>query len=279
MTQIRTSSPGASPLLTHPAVRSSPETIIRDILIHDLYRYLDFTVKLEMGPVNQVCNWLAGPNFLPWLPKQMTDDALRIYADEAGHAEMSNTLTRDVIAYSGVTPQSLQPQFLGTLQALRDEWPEPYAVMLQLYFVIVSETLITGTLKRLPGDDTVQDQVRFLAADHASDEGKHHSYFRQLFFILWDRTPQFMQERIASVLPRIIHTFLAPDEAALRGALEAVQHGDLPPDEIVREVVRSEASAQSIAAGAQPTIKMLNQAHVLDIPGIASLFDDYLLSS
>lgn len=269
-------SPELSPLLTHPAVREAGDEFVSRVLVYDLYRYLDFTVKLEMGPVNQVCSWLAGPNFLNWLPQRMKDDALRIYADEAGHAEMSNTLTRSVADYTGLRPMEFQPQFLRTLEELKAEWPAPYAVLIQLFFVIVSETLITGSLKRLPHDETVQQQVRFVAADHASDEGKHHSYFRQLFFILWDKMSGPLRLRVATVLPRIILAFLSPDGAAMRRTLFELGMDESAASRIANEILASEATRTSIVDGAVPTMKMLRQARLLDLPGAHDVFRDLI---
>ncbi|HEY2671028.1 MAG TPA: hypothetical protein VGJ07_11720, partial [Rugosimonospora sp.] len=90
--------------LRHPQVRAAGLRVRRDLLVHCLYQYLEFTVQLETGPVNEACLLLRSPAFLPSLPTGMKNDALRIYTDEAGHAEMSHTLQAAVQEETGVPP-------------------------------------------------------------------------------------------------------------------------------------------------------------------------------
>src|SRR5712692_766911 len=91
-------------LFKHSRVSSSDQNVQRNLLVFQLYTYLEFTVWLEMGPVNEVSQLLGRPDFLAWLPSQMKDDALKIYVDEGGHAQMSRQLMASVERETGLAP-------------------------------------------------------------------------------------------------------------------------------------------------------------------------------
>ena len=261
-----------SPILLAEDVANAAPSVQADLLVFELYRYLEFTVRLEMGPVNEVCTWIRSPTFLPWLPIDMKADALRIYTDEAGHAEMSDRLAKDVARHTGIPLPEMEPEFLEALETLTDNYPPEYTVLIRLLFVIVSETLITGSLSQLPHDPLVQERVRTLAADHASDEGKHHSFFRQLFFLVWDRMPLAMRAKAAHLIPKITLAFLSPDKHALARSLRLFPHMFPDPQRIIEEIVSHPDSKDGIMSGATPTIKMLQSAGVFEIPGVQDDF-------
>jgi hypothetical protein len=255
-------SPDQCVLLGHPEVARAP--VREEILVHALYLYLEFTVRLETGPVNEVCAALRSPGFLSWLPSRMKEDALRIYTDEAGHAEMTDALRSAVRAATGVRPVRHEPWFLRELVRLgADRRP-----MVKLFSVIVSETLITDTLTRLPRDERVQRAVREVAADHAADEVRHHAYFRQLFEYLWPRLPDSERHVLGLLLPEIISAFLTPDVPALTGVLARYPEHFAEPARVVAEA----AAGQPAARSARPTLAMLRQAGVLDPPDVAAAF-------
>jgi hypothetical protein len=257
--------------LRHPSVVAAPAEVRRALLVHALYEYLEFTVRLETGPVNEVCLLLRSSGFLPWLPAQMLDDALRIYTDEAGHAEMSQSLLSDVQRETGIRPLGTQPRFLGELERLCEAEHVTLRPLVRLFFVIVSETLITGTLTKLPTDRRVQRVVREVAADHAADEGRHHSYFRQLFGYVWPRLAEEQRARLGPLLPEMILSFLGPDEASLAATLAAV--GYFPdPQRLAAEVVALPAARQRVLDGAHPTLRMLRAGGVFADPAIATAF-------
>ncbi|MFD8811085.1 diiron oxygenase [Streptomyces sp. NPDC059627] len=261
-------SPDLCPALRHPAV---PSYSRERLLIHHLYLYLEFTVRLETGPVNEVCLLLRSPDFLPWLDSRMKDDALRIYTDEAGHAEMSHTLLASVRDRTGVRPVPHEPHFLRELAALcSGTGLDPSLV--KLFFVIVSETLITASLNRLPGDSRVQEQVRGLAIDHAADEGRHYAYFRELFEHLWPRLDPLVRQRIGVLLPRMMSAFLGTDEPALTAVLADCDVAD--PASVAAEVACARETLDSIREGARPTLRMFRRVGMFDDAVIADAFEE-----
>lgn len=264
-------------LFIHPDVKNAPEEIRRKLLILHLYNYLEFTIRLELGPVNEVSKLLTTPDFLNWLPPQMKDDALRIYVDEGGHAQMSRELMQDVEQFTEVRRPKIYPEFLNKLDDLVGREEPEYQSIIKLFFVIISETLITGTLINLPKDETVQQSVRELAMDHALDEAKHHTYFRQVFQYVWHRLPREMKRKIGSLLPDMILAFLEPDKLTLTLILEQFPSNFPMPIQIVEEVLASELTKEGIIASATPTLKMLKENNVFDEPEIADIFRPYNL--
>lgn len=263
---------GLAILFGHPKVAKSPEQIRRKLLVLHLYYYLEFTVRLELGPVNEVVKMLCEEDFLPWLPSQMRDDAFKIYVDEGAHALMSRELMMTVQESTKVERLRVTPAFLRTLDDLvASEEPE-YHPLVKLFFVIISETLITGSLVRLPKDQSVQRAVRDLANDHATDEGRHHAYFRKIFEYVWPRLSRDSRRKIGVLLPDMILAFLQPDKFALTRMLASFPEELPKPAQIVAEVIAYQSTREGIVISASPTLKMLRENHVFDDPAIDSAF-------
>jgi hypothetical protein len=264
-------------LFAHPKVKKSPEQIRRKLLVLHLYNHLEFTVRLELGPVNEINKLLCHEEFLPWLPSQMKDDAFKIYVDEGAHAEMSHILMMAVQESTKVERLRLTPAFLRTLDDLVSGEQLEYRPLIKLFFVIISETLITGSLVKLPKDESVQRAVRDLANDHATDEGRHHAYFRKVFEYVWPRLPREMKRKVGVLLPDMILAFLQPDKSALTRMLESFPEEFPKPAQIVEEVVDYKSAHDGIVASASPTLKMLRENHVFDDPVIDNAFMGFRL--
>jgi hypothetical protein len=259
-------------LFQHKEVSNADAVTKRELLILHLFNYLEFTVWLEMGPVNEVCDMLRRNSFLPWLPTQMKDDAFKIYVDEGGHAEMSHSLTKAVEETTNIKAVKIEPVFLSILDNMvKNEEPE-FVSMIKLFFVIISETLITGTLVDLPKDVTVQKAVQDLAADHASDEGRHHAYFRQVFEYVWPRMPRELKLKIGVLLPDMILAFLAPDKRALVKILEVFPDKFATPGRIVDEITESSQTKQGILESALPTLTIFKHNNLFDEIPIKNTF-------
>ncbi len=262
------------PILQHPLFESSDEATRRTIMVHQLYLYLKFTVKLEMGPVNGVTTQLAGESLLPWLPRQMKDDAIKIVTDEAGHADMSNELVRRTEQYTGIPSFDITPKFLDDLDRLTSGVDPHVVPALRLFFVIISETLITGSLSRLPNDPSLQVAVRNVARDHAKDESNHHAYFKALFEMLWPRLPLPVQRVIGGHLPDLIFAFLGLDIRATTRILETMPEYASRASQIANELAELPVIIEGVIGAANPTLKMLRAAGVFEDPYISTAFAD-----
>lgn len=259
-------------LFSHVAVRQASDEVRRKLLVLHLYNYLEFTIRLEMGPVNDVCHLMSRREFLPWLPPQMKDDAHKIYVDEGWHAETARALMSAVERETKVESLKLSPMFLETLDNLISREEPEFHSLIKLFFVIISETLITGTLKDLPKDETVQQAVRDLASRHATDEGRHHVYFREVFEFVWPRLPRALRQKVGLLLPDMILAFLRPDSRALTRMLEQFPHEFHFPGQIVEQVIVSKAVRDGISDSAAPTLRLLRDNRVFDNPAIAESF-------
>lgn len=246
-----------APLFLHPRVRAAGASTRSELLVLHLYEWLEFTEWLELGPVNRACDLLRRESFLPWLPEEMRTDALKIYTDEAGHAEMSHALGYSVMKHTGVEPLRLRPSFLDTLDAIVGAEDPEWEPLLTVMFASVSETLISGSLKRLPNDTTVQRAVRDLARDHAVDEGLHHAFFRAVFVRLWPRLDDDMRRRIGPLLPRMILAFLEPSVDAMTRMLERFPEAFDDPRTIARETADGEELRAIVHEAAVPTMRVV----------------------
>jgi hypothetical protein len=273
------------PLLRVPEAQALSEEQIQEILVLHLYNYLEFTVRLEMGPVNEVCTMIREASFLAWLPTQMKDDAIRIYTDEGGHAEMSNALQRRVQAYTSICPELTKPQFLVALDELTAERPPAqedfirllfvpaHADFVRLLFVIVSETLITGTLTKLPIDARVQPAVKQVAGDHARDERRHHAYFSQLLTMMWPRLPRPVRQEAIHVFPRLIHAFVDIDQRATRRMTERYPQIFPDPEIALKDLAAPGPDNPEFQQAVRPTLSLFKRAGILDEPGAPSAFE------
>jgi hypothetical protein len=263
-----------APMFLHDEVRAAPAEVRRSLLVLHLHEWLEFTEWLELGPVNRACELLRRKHFFPWLPARMRADALKIYTDEAGHAEMSHALGDTVATETGIESLRLRPAFLDTFDGIVTAAEPEYEPLLTVLFATVSETLITGSLKRLPEDRTVQHAVRDMAKDHELDEGLHHAFFRSVFLNLWPRLPGEMRRLLGPLLPRMILTFLEPDPGAMTRML-GEHPGTFPdPARIAREVACGPRLRATIVAAALPTVRMAVQAGAFEEPDTAAAFHE-----
>src|SRR5947199_3439072 len=101
-------SPDLVPIARHLLIRRLPDATFREILIQHLFRYLDFTAKLESLVINRTILAIAHGSVGLWVPEPMRFDALKLYCDEAYHTLFSVDLARQVRDRTGLparTPQ------------------------------------------------------------------------------------------------------------------------------------------------------------------------------
>lgn len=265
-------SPQYSTLFLDGSVLAAPKAIRERLLVSQLYVYLRFTVWLELGPVNEVSNLLRQPDFLPWLPKKMKQDAHKVYTDEAYHATFSADLVSEVAEYTGIPSLNVHPAFLKSLDRLLTSEEQEFHALIKLFFVIISETLITGTLAGVPKDDQVQEKIRFFVDLHRVDEGRHHRYFKELFGLVWPRLPVHMKRKIGTLLPEMILAFLQPDGDALRTILADYPEIFPQPQSIVNGLLHRPDVMEGIHNSARHTLNMLSEASVFSDVAVVTAF-------
>jgi len=191
---------------------------VEERCIRHLQSHLAMTVPLELGPVNDACLALRDSAYSGWLPRQLRDDALRLYADEAGHAEMTNEMAAAVERATGIAPPTTTPPFVRCVADLVAAAGADQRDLVRFLGGVVSETLITATLTRVPLDDRVQIAVRQLLADHADDERRHAALFRDAFSYVWPRLAPDVRRAAALLIPRMVFAFLQLEHAELAAA-------------------------------------------------------------
>jgi hypothetical protein len=258
--------PELVPGMDHPTLRAVSTTELdQRILMHRLHAYLSFTTDLEQLVVNPVTQLLSRERLGFDLPKSMLRDAYRICTDETWHALYSDDLSEQIVEATAERPVDLpRPQFLTALDRLNAVEDPTIRGLTDLFFTVVSETLISAILCGIPHDRRVVSAVRETVADHAEDEGRHHAFYATFFEYAWHQLGPAQRAAVGPLLPEFVVAFLAPDHAALAAVLAVAP---LDPDTIRGIVEESTPAAQvraDVRKAASSTLRMFTQQGVLD---------------
>lgn len=264
--------PDVVPLLALPAAAGLSRDAVDDLCARHLQWHLAMTVDLELGPVNDAVFVIRDAPEV--FPRELRTDALRLYTDEAGHAEMCATMADAVERSTGVAVPDGPPPFVRAVRAAVADADDEVRDAVRLLAAFVSETLISATLTRVPYDDRVQLGIRQLVADHAEDERRHAVLFRDVFARYWPSLDPDVRRAVGVLVPDLVHVFLAPDDAELAAA--AAVHADVLGDPVV---AASEAALRATANGAflaaaEPTLRVLHEHGAFDDPDVAAAFVD-----
>lgn len=250
------------------------DSFIREILIHHLYAYLDFTEVLEHSVVNRVCYQIARGEIGINLPYGAKLDAYRICVDESFHAFRSAEIKQQIQRATGVSPIKLKNlAFLEDFDELQENTDNNIRNLLKIFFVIITETAITGNLSKIPKNNQVVKAVRDLVSDHAQDEKKHSMYFESLLKLIWEQLSLDIRVRIGVVLPRLIFIFLKPDLRTVRNYLTAVNLDAHEIDSILDEAYSETEELQRIKTAAKPTLAVLKRNGIFKEPSITEAFE------
>ncbi|MFI7002703.1 diiron oxygenase [Nocardia sp. NPDC050175] len=258
-------SPDLVPLARHGRVRNLPPDLFDQLVIQHLYRYLDFTAKLEQFVVNRTALGIAQGTIGILVPAEMRLDAHRIYCDEAYHALSAAELMHQVELRTGVRPMLPEvPYFMTRLAEIQQRMGSSFSALAEIIFVIVSETLISGTLSEIPDDPEVVPTVSEVIRDHAADEGRHHTYFAHFLKELWAQSDRSTR-RIAGLLaPEMILAFLRPDVPAMRAELVGYGFSRDTTEQILAEILPEELIQATARGAAQQTVRHFARLGVLD---------------
>lgn len=255
----------------HPSVANAPVPALHQLLTLQLYAYLAFTVQLEHTLVNQVLHRLALGHYPLSLPPSLVLDAHRFYCDEGYHGLAAADLQMQIERISMISPIPLPtPSFLRFLRKTKAMVPVELRSLGELCFTVVSETLISGTLRHLPRDPRVAPAVRSVVADHAHDEAYHRSYFAMLMELAWPPLPPSSRQVLGPLLAECIVAFLRPDrEWDTRNLLES---GWSTPD--VNTIISDTYHSSSLVplSVARFTVDLFRRVGVLDDPATYDAF-------
>lgn len=271
-------SPNLVPLAAHHAIFEDSNCWMA-VLAYHLLAHLQFTTLLELNHVNPICSNLAQGQAPIALTTLQRNDALRIYCDEAGHALFVELFSTQVESTFGINHCALGlPQFELTLEKLISEHQTGLSPnLIKLFFVTISETLVTKVLSSVPRDERVASVVRAIVSDHAADEALHSAYFRNLFPRLWNNLSQSEKEKIGQLLPQMVWAFLQPDYQVDYRILQQLGFSTTDAQGILEEVYVPKQVAQAVKQAASPTLKMFEAAGVFSLPAVEQAFANYQL--
>ncbi|MGV2829329.1 diiron oxygenase [Myxosarcina sp. GI1(2024)] len=271
-------SPDLVPVATHPAIVSVPTHRIT-FLAYRLLAHLQFTTLLELSHVNPVCKSLALGRAPIYLSTLQQNDALRIYCDEGGHALFVELFSTQVEDAFGLNRSVVgRPQFDRIIEKIITQHQTRLSPnLIRLFFVTISETLVTKVLNDIPHDPQVASIVRAVIGNHAADEALHSVYFRGLFPALWQSLTSYDKEEMGQLLPQLVWAFLGPDHQLEYSILRRLGFDAKDSEGILEEVYVPDRVAQVVRQAANPTLKMFAAAGVFDNPAIERIFADYKL--
>ncbi len=258
-------SPDLVPIARHHLVQELDDRTLEGVLIQHLYRYLDFTAKLESLVVNRTALAIANGSIGFGLPEEMRFDAYKIYCDEAYHTLFSADLARQVERRTGVAPRlPEQPYFLTRLARLLESLPPSERLLARTLFVVVSETLISASLAEVPSSDDVVGAVSRTVRDHAGDEGRHHAYFAMFLTHLWGRLSRPERRSAGRIVPSLIAAFLQPDVPAMHSELVTYGLSEDDARHVVAETYTPQVLSAHMSAMSRQTIRYFESLEAFD---------------
>lgn len=263
-----------APTLEHPLVKKLDGENITSIQDNHLFRYLDFTTKLEVVVVNEITKEILLDHGPVRFDEVTTFDAHKIYVDEAYHALFSRDLFDQAKSMFGKTPiVPERPRFMNELRRIisvgRDERE---LRLIKLVFVCVSETLITSSLTEIRKENDVPEAIGKIITDHAMDEARHHAFFLGLIKALPGQLSEQDRRLVLKLIPEFIFAFVHPDEDAIHAELTASGLSSDDAWQVIRETYTPEvvqSYARNCASGLLTGLEVFPEFHE---PYIQELF-------
>jgi hypothetical protein len=264
-------SPDLVPLIAHPLVHE--RGLGREVTIQHLYRYLHFTAVLEQQLVNPVLLRIATDGYPFELPKSMILDAHRIYCDEGYHALCAVDLTHQIEERTGSAAlDQTHPQAFRDLATLVAGVPESQRHLLELAFIIVSETLVSAILTKSHLDVRVEPAIRQVILEHAQDEAVHSAYFSDLARLAWPQLTPEVRSMIGQHLPQLIIAFLSPDLPHLTRVLTALGYTGEECRRMLGEAMPRHEVLSGIRNACAVTVGLFRTLGAMQDPATAAAF-------
>jgi hypothetical protein len=144
-----------------------------------------------------------------------------------------------------------------------------------MMFVIVSETLITGTLCAVPDDPRVVLAVTETVRDHAVDEGRHHAYFANFLRYFWAELDQDQRRTAALAVPDLLFAFLEPDEPAMRAELRSYGLSEGDAREVIFDVFPESSLRRDVRSASKQTLRYVTNLDVLSDPEVRDSYESW----
>jgi hypothetical protein len=259
------------PVAVHALVKDLPRA--DELPVHALYQYLHLTTVLEQTTVVPIASRISLGQLHVELPAAFRADAFKICTDEAWHAQFSYDFMSNVAAVTGIEPVALvTPGYMKRVGQAREQLDVSLRPLLDIFFAVVTETLISRLLSDIPKDRRLVPQVREIVADHAEDEGRHHAYFRSLLQYLWPRISASERRLLGVQVPVLVRAFLEPDVEAVTHMLHTigVPAGDIVS--IISDCYQALDHEPDITRTAAGTVRAFRDAGAFEESQIAEAF-------
>lgn len=225
------------PTAKHEKTIGAGQAVLDKLMIFQLYDYLYFTEILEYSIISKIAYQIGHTGMGFDLPETLRRLAYYIYVDEAFHAAASADMIWQVEKKTGISfERNHYPEIFDVLGMAKEETPVD-SVLVDLFFVIVSETLITNKLLQLPRCREVAAGIRKLVQDHAKDEAFHNVYFSCFLEEVWCQLSDSDKEVLGVLIPKFIIGFLGADRTAARNALTKCGFSTTDANSIVEDSI------------------------------------------
>jgi hypothetical protein len=266
--------PALAGFVAHPQVVQRGKAVSDELLVRQLYQYLQFTANYEMRVINRATELIANGRSGLDLPASVRHDAYKIYCDEGYHAMYSFDVIAQVEQASGIEHRPFDfDATLRYLQVAQDTAPARLRTTVTLLVVIVFETLITATLTQIPRSGDVISLVREVVRDHAQDEGCHHAFFAKFFGYLWGQLSPKDRTILGPLLAEFIVRPLEPRLDTLRDSLAVAGLSGDATEEVVHDCFPAQQTRDTIRATAKSTLRLFARHGLYDDPGTREAFE------
>jgi len=247
-------------------VQNSPEHIQEELLVHNLFEHLDFTILLEEGPVAKACCLLKESHLLPNFPEELRKEAGIILAEEQEHSFQYDNTKGFVCETTGLYPieDIEKPAFILRLEQIIAQSSPELSQWASLFFTIISETLITKQLSGISCDVSVHPFVRELLTKHAKDEAKHRAFFNSVFIYIWTELPPSIKEEVRELLLQLLLAYLLPDESYITATLKRYEHVLGKSQDRIQRILSHPKTRERVFNAALPTLKIFNDQKIFE---------------
>ncbi|HWS33352.1 MAG TPA: diiron oxygenase [Actinoplanes sp.] len=206
-----------TPYTQHPLVEALGPQAVLQLGAGRLGDYLAKTEVVELEIVNRAVEHILR---LPGISEPMRMDLLKVYTDEGYHVLMMAEFREHIRRHTGVWLERTPSRELGEIERLVMSFSPDKRPLAVMCCAIVTETLITATLRQA-GGRSVYAPVSRMLAEHAADEARHHAFFHRFAETYLPTVSAKERALIEQVLQEVLWYFLCPDFTRLRDDLVA----------------------------------------------------------
>lgn len=202
-------------LSTHPSVVAHGQDAVTYVLAQSVYASMQEIALLETKLVIECCLKIVNREIMPGASDTDRLDALTVVVDEAYHAHVAMDFIGQVQATTGIVPLPFpaHDHHLQALQDTRATLPVELQPHFELIAVFIAEHILIKDIVAARRDEKVAPAFTRLMSDHASDEGRHATFFADLTRACWAGLPEHARHAIGGILPGFLQAYTAGDES------------------------------------------------------------------